>query len=125
VVVINNLSWFPLLARLIFWLVMLVMTALFLVPQEFVSGVIFDWWDKAQHALAFGVLMLLGFIAYSMHFWRVAIGLILYGTIIEIIQSWTGWRQGDVMDALADTVGVLVIALLIHGYQNHCIRHEH
>ena len=104
---------------------MLVMTILFLVPQEFVSSVFFDWWDKAQHALAFGVLMLLGFVAYSKYFWRLVIGLILYGALIEIIQSWTRWRQGDVMDALADTVGVLAIGLLIRGYQNHRSRHGH
>lgn len=121
----NNSSGYTLLARFIFWLAMLVMTTLFLVPQEFVSSAIFDWWDKAQHAVAFGVLMLLGFIAYPRYFWRVAIGLILYGAVIKIIQSWTGWRQGDVMDALADMVGVLVISLLIHGYQNHRIRHRH
>lgn len=121
----NNSGRYPLLARFIFWLVMLVMTALFLVPQEFVSSAIFDWWDKAQHAVAFGVLMLLGFIAYPKYFWRVAIGLILYGAVIEIIQSWTGWRQGDGMDALADMVGVLLIAFLIQGYQNHRLRHRH
>lgn len=121
----NNYSRYPLLARFIFWLVMLVITTLFLVPQEFVSSAIFDWWDKAQHALAFGVLMLLGFIAYPNYFWRIAIGLILYGAVIEFIQLWTGWRQGDVMDALADMVGVLVISLHILGYQNHRIRHGH
>lgn len=121
----NNSSWFSLLARYIFWLVMLVMTILFLAPQEFVSGDIFHWWDKAQHALAFGVLMLLGFVAYPKYFWSVVISLILYGAVIEIIQSWTGWRQGDVMDTLADMVGVLVIAFFILGYQNHRIRSGH
>lgn len=121
----NNSSRYPLLARYIFWLVMLVVTALFLVPQEFVSSAIFDWWDKVQHALAFGVLMLLGFIAYSKYFWRVVIGLILYGAVIEITQSWTGWRQGDVMDALADMVGVLVIGLLIRGYQIYRVGRRH
>lgn len=114
----NNSSWFDLLARLIFWLIMLVMTALFLVPQEFVSGAIFDWWDKAQHALAFGVLMLLGFVAYPKYFWRIAMSLIVYGAVIEVIQSWTGWRQGDVMDVLADAVGVLLMGLLIKAYQS-------
>ena len=98
---------------------------LVLIPQEFVSSAIFDWLDKAQHALAFGVLMLLGFIAHPKYFWRVVIGLILYGAVIEIIQSSTGWRQGDVMDALADSVGVLVIGLFIGGYQNHRMRHGH
>ena len=94
------------------------MTILFLVPQQFVSSGIFDWWDKAQHAVALGVLMLLGFIAYPKYFWRMVMGLILYGVAIELIQSWTAWRQGDVMDALADMVGVLLMGLLIKVYQS-------
>jgi len=97
---------------------MLVMTILFLVPQQFVSSGIFDWWDKAQHALAFGVLMLLGFLAYPRAFWKVAIALILYGVAIEVIQSWTGWRSGEVLDAVADAVGVLLMGLLIKAYQS-------
>jgi VanZ family protein len=97
---------------------MLVMTVLFLVPHEFVSGAIFDWWDKAQHALAFGVLMLLGYFAYPKYFWRLVIGLTVYGVVIELIQSWAGWRQGDVMDALADMVGVLLMGLLIKAHQS-------
>ena len=114
----NNSSQFPLLARFIFWLIMMVMTALFLVPQEFVSSAIFDWWDKAQHAVVFSVLILIGFIAYPMNFWGAVISLIVYGVVIEIIQSWTGWRQGDVMDALADMVGVLLMGLIIKAYQS-------
>ena len=97
---------------------MMVMTTLFLVPQEFVSSAIFDWWDKAQHAVAFGVVMLIGFVAYPMYFWRVVISLILYGAVIEIIQSWTDWRQGDVLDTVADAVGVLLMGLLIKIYQS-------
>jgi VanZ family protein len=95
---------------------MLVMTILFLVPQQFVSSPIFDWWDKAQHALAFGVLMLLGFLTYRRAFWKMAMGLILYGVAIEVIQSCTGWRSGEVLDAVADGVGILLTALLIQGH---------
>ena len=114
----NNSSWLLWLAKFIFWLVMLVMTVLFLVPQQFVSSGIFDWWDKAQHAVAFGTLMLLGFIAYPKCFSWMVMGLILYGAAIEIIQSWTGWRQGDVLDVVADAVGVLLMGLLIKDYQS-------
>ena len=114
----NNSSRYPRLAQFIFWLVMMMMTALFLVPQEFVSGGIFDWWDKVQHAVVFGTLMLLGYFAYPKYFWSMAISLILYGAVIEIIQSWTGWRQGEVLDAVADAVGVLLMCLLIKAYQS-------
>jgi len=120
----NNSSRYSRLARFIFWLVMMVMTALFLVPQEFVSSAIFDWWDKAQHAVAFSVLMLIGFVAYPIYFWRVVISLILYGVVIEIIQSWTDWRQGDVLDTVADAVGVLLMGLLIKIYQSYKAQHS-
>ncbi len=103
---------------MIFWLVILVMTTLFLVPQEFVTSVIFDWWDKAQHAVAFGTLMLLGYFAYSKYFWRLVIGLTVYGVVIEVIQSCTGWRHGEVLDAAADAVGVLLMGLIIKAYQS-------
>ncbi len=66
--------------------------------------------------MAFGVLMLLGFLAYSRAFWKVAIALILYGVAIEVIQSWTGWRSGEVLDAVADAVGIVLSGLLIQGY---------
>jgi VanZ family protein len=95
---------------------MLAMTILFLVPQQFVSSGIFDWWDKAQHVLAFGILMLLGFIAYSSDFWKLAMALILYGVAVEVIQSWTGWRSGEVLDAVADAVGIVLSLLLIQGH---------
>lgn len=112
----SNSRWFHRLPRLIFWIVMLVMTILFLVPQQFVSSGIFDWWDKAQHALAFGVLMLLGFLAYPRTFWKLAIALIIYGVTIEVIQSWTGWRLGEVLDTVADGVGIVLSGLLIQGH---------
>lgn len=95
---------------------MVVMTILFLVPQQFVSSGIFDWWDKAQHALAFGVLMLLVFLAYPRSFWKLAMALILYGVAIEVIQSWAGWRSGEVLDAVADGVGIVLSGLLIQGH---------
>lgn len=88
-------------ARRIFWPALLVMTALFLLPEEYVSSPIFGWWDKAQHALAFGATTLLGLLAY--------------GAMIEVIQSATGWRWGDPLDAAADAVGVLAVALLIRA----------
>lgn len=112
----SNSRCFHRLPRLIFWMVMLVMTILFLVPQQFVSSPIFDWWDKAQHALAFGVLMLLGFLAYPRAFWKVAIALILYGVAIEVIQSWTGWRSGEILDAVADALGIVLSGSLIQGH---------
>ena len=41
--------------RGLFWGAVLAVTILALLPGEYLPGV-FDWWDKAQHALAFAVL---------------------------------------------------------------------
>ena len=114
----SNLNRFRYLPWITFWFVMLVVTFLFLIPQQFLLNRIFDWWDKAQHTLAFSVLMLLGFFTYPRYFLKLAIGLIVYGVMIEIIQFWSNWRQGDVIDAVADVVGVLLMGLLIKAFQS-------
>jgi hypothetical protein len=61
--------------------------------------------------------MLLGFLAYPRAFWKLAIALILYGVAIEVIQSRTGWRSGEVLDAVTDAVGIVLCGLLIQGHE--------
>lgn len=69
---------------------------------------IFNWWDKAQHALAFAVLAALACLGWSqVPAWRWCLALVVYGVLIELAQAATGWRHGDVADALADALGVL------------------
>ncbi len=43
--------------------------------------------------------------------------LILYGVAIEVIQSLTGWRSGEVLDAVADAIGIVLSSLLIQGHR--------
>lgn len=85
-----------------------VFTVLFLLPSNYLTHGIFDWWDKAQHAIAFIVLCTSGFCSHPRQgkalFWL----LIVYGGTIELLQSLTGWRQGDGWDWLADSTGVLL-----------------
>jgi VanZ family protein len=70
---------------------------------------IFDWWDKAQHAIAFGALAVLAVLAYpGVSKVRIGLLLIAHGVLIEVLQYFTGYRFGDWQDALADGVGVLV-----------------
>lgn len=64
-------------------------------------------WDKFEHAGAYFGLALLGLWAFPERIWRVAIGLFLLGVGVEIAQATMGWgRQGDVLDALANTIGI-------------------
>jgi hypothetical protein len=65
-------------------------------------------WDKANHALAFAVLALLGALAYPGRLARVLIALLAYGALIEVLQSLTRYRSGEWLDLLADAVGLLL-----------------
>jgi VanZ family protein len=84
-------------------------TLLALLPVDRLPPVpLFNWWDKAQHALAFGVLTLLARLGWPKgSVWRQALGLVAYGVLIEFAQAATGWRHGEVADAVADAVGVV------------------
>lgn len=63
-------------------------------------------WDKANHALAFALLALLGLAAYPARAARVLLGLLAFGAAIELLQSLTGYRTAEWLDLLADAVGV-------------------
>ena len=100
-------AW-PVYARWLFWLACLVVLAAALTPGKYLPSIIFDWWDKAQHALAFAGLAGLGLIAYPSRTTRVLVGLLPLGAGIELAQAATGWRNGDVLDWLADVVGLML-----------------
>jgi VanZ family protein len=91
-----------------FWLASLAVVVLSLLPVEQLPPGVFDWWDKAQHALGFLVLAVLGLWGYSAFAGRVVLGLLGFGAVIEFAQAATGWRYGDWQDWLADAVGVAV-----------------
>jgi VanZ family protein len=71
----------------------------------------FHFWDKAQHALGFAVLALIGLLAYGEHRRRVVLALLGYGALIELVQGLVPWRYGDVGDFAADAVGVVIGAV--------------
>lgn len=62
-------------------------------------------WDKANHALAFAMLAVLGLAAYRTRGARVLLGLLAFGAAIEVLQSLTGYRTAEWLDLLADAVG--------------------
>ena len=79
-----------------------------LLPVELLTSPVFNWWDKAQHALAFAVLSLLGFAAFPVRMGGMPLGMVLYGVAIELAQLAVGWRFGEWQDVLADITGVMV-----------------
>ena len=71
------------------------------------------FWDKAEHALAYLGLSLLGAWAFPGRLGRLAVGLFLAGVGVEILQSTMGLgRQGDPYDAVANSTGIAVGLLI-------------
>ena len=90
------------------------MNALALSPAPYLPPLeVFNWWDKAQHAIGFGTLAVLAALAYPLvSRYRLAVLLCLQGVAIEVLQYWGGFRFGDWEDAVADAVGV-VLGLIV------------
>ena len=98
----------PRLARLAFWIAALfafVMATLPHPPQ------LVEVTDKWQHMLAFAVLTALASLGWPrLHWWRLLIGLSLFGAAIEVVQAIPALhRDSDVMDWVADTGAALVL----------------
>ena len=94
----------------IFWLCFVALNTLALSPAPYIPPLeIFNWWDKAQHAIGFGTLTVLAVLAYpEISKLRIAILLMVLGVLIEVLQYFSGYRFGDWQDALADGVGVML-----------------
>lgn len=65
-------------------------------------------WDKSNHMLGFAVLAVLGHAAWPGRTWAVFVGLLAYGGLIEVLQSFTPDRMAEWGDLLADGVGLLI-----------------
>jgi VanZ family protein len=94
--------------KVLFWVCFVGLNALALSPAPYLPPLeIFNWWDKAQHAIGFGTLTVLAVMAYPhVSKTRMALLLCLQGVVIEVLQYWGGFRFGDWQDAVADAVGV-------------------
>jgi VanZ family protein len=74
-----------------------------------------NMWDKLEHAGAYFGLALLGAWSFRAGSWRLALGLFALGVGLEFAQATMGWgRSGDVLDALANSVGIALGLGLAH-----------
>ena len=105
------------LRKALFWVCFLAINLLALSPAPYLPPLeIFNWWDKAQHAIAFATLAVLAVLAYpESSKRRIAFLLIGQGVLIEVLQYYGGYRFGDWQDAVADGVGVLLGMLGVVG----------
>lgn len=104
-----RLAW-----KLAFGFSVMLITVGSLLPAQQLPDLAFDIWDKAQHAAGFGWLMFCGLMA---HPWRdggkrLAVGLGLWGALIEVLQALSGWRHGDLADLAADLLGIATVLLI-------------
>lgn len=92
----------------LFALALLVIAWLSLSPIEELP-VSVSLWDKAQHAIAYFGLALIGAWAFPDRSGRLAVGLVAFGVGVETLQAAMALgRQGDAIDAVANTLGVAV-----------------
>jgi VanZ family protein len=98
--------------RAIFWLLLALVAILSMVSIELPSQ-IFIWQDKLQHLLAYAVLCWFLLCAYEKQhkLWILAILLAVFSSLVEVAQSYAGSRQADVMDLMANCLGILLVAL--------------
>lgn len=79
-------------------------------------------WDKTNHLFAFSTLMVLGRWAFPGRAMLVFSGLVAYGGLIEILQSFTPDRYAEWSDLLADSIGLVVgeiIVRCIDAFRSH------
>lgn len=95
------------LARTGFVVCLLGILLLALLPAENVPG--FTLWDKFNHFFAFFVLTCLLYFSFNKVKWLtyVALPLLYFGLLIEILQLLSGYRQFSLLDVFADGVGIV------------------
>ena len=92
-----------------FWVALIATSILMFVPGQPPKSTGFMHWDKIQHASVFMLLIKLAWAAYPHKKSLGAILLVIFGAVIEILQSaLTTTRMGSTGDWIADIVGLII-----------------
>ena len=86
----------------------------------------FNNFDKILHVVSFLILsMWFSGLYHKKSYWRIALGLLAFGLVIEVCQRVVGYRTADWADVAADGVGI-VLGLIIAtaGLGGWCLRVE-
>ncbi len=103
------------LAKTAFFVGLVAVIVLSLLPQETLPET--GMWDKLNHALAYGVLAVVGGFGFKgwLSLLMVGIGLVLLGAGLELAQSVIPDRDGSITDALANFVGIAIGSVATAG----------
>ncbi len=86
---------------------------------------VFGLSDKAAHAIAFGGLLAVSFLAFPrMRRNDLAIAAVLLGASVEVAQLFTADRSGSFADLFADSLGVVIVYLASHIEQIRALARE-
>jgi VanZ family protein len=96
------------------WAIVLYITVSCLEPAHYVPNL--HLWDKAEHALAFfGMSVWFGGLVRRSRYPLIGVAMLLFGAGIEIAQgAMKLGRDEDVMDLVADSVGIAVALALLY-----------
>jgi VanZ family protein len=102
--------------KILFWIALLSSYILAIMPQE-IAPSFQNLSDKSLHFIAFSVLTLLLNLSYRMVWWRSVVYLLFYAVFIEFSQMFTPNRCAEVLDIVADLIGIGIGFLLYAGYK--------
>ena len=105
----STIAW---LFKPLFWLLVIAVAVLSLLPADQLPPQTLNIWDKAQHAVGFAVLTGVGLLAYPERLPALVLGLLVFGCVIECAQAITTWRYGDILDWVADAVGIAIVVII-------------
>lgn len=99
--------------RIIFWCLLAIVAILSMLSLQY-GQQMFDWQDKLHHLLAYAVLfwVLLGAYGKQQNLWLLGMLLAAFSGLIEVAQSYTGYRQAELLDFLANITGIFLGGLL-------------
>jgi VanZ family protein len=106
------------LFKILFWVALIGSYVAAVVPQE-VAPHIGSLSDKGIHFIAFAVLTLLFSFAYRTVWTRTSLLLVFYAVFIEVSQLFTPNRSAELLDVVADVIGITIGLLSVFLLRNY------
>jgi VanZ family protein len=78
------------------------------------NGGSIEHWDKLGHFTLYGVFALLGYQLFKhlRHYYALCTGIVIYGGLMEVAQSFMPGRMMSAYDFIANAVGVIIGAVI-------------